>query len=179
MPSTVAVILFLTVSNHHRRGNTVFRCAKLALIIDEGPHCSGDKDVKSNPPLIGLRHVALNVRDVDRSLAFYRDVLGMQLEWRPDPENIYLTFGSDNLALHQLPADRDPGATQVLDHVGFAVSSPADVDLWATHLEGQGVPLAEAPKTHRDGARSFYFYDPDRILIQLIYHPPISDQTGV
>jgi catechol 2,3-dioxygenase-like lactoylglutathione lyase family enzyme len=36
--------------------------------------------------------------------------------------------------------------------------------------------LAAEPKTHRDGARSFYFRDPDGLLIQLIYHPPISDK---
>jgi hypothetical protein len=31
-------------------------------------------------------------------------------------------------------------------------------------------------KTHRDGARSFYFRDPDGLLIQLLYHPPISEK---
>jgi catechol 2,3-dioxygenase-like lactoylglutathione lyase family enzyme len=128
-------------------------------------------------PFIGLRHAALHVRDVDRSLSFYRDVLGMQLEWRPDPENAYLTFGTDNLALHQFSSDQVPGDVQILDHIGFAVSSPEDVDLWATRLADQGVELAKPPKTHRDGARSFYFYDPDRILIQLIYHPPISSPS--
>ncbi len=130
-----------------------------------------------NPDFIGLRHVALYVRDVGRSLAFYRDVLGMQLEWKPDEENVYLSSGSDNLALHQLPPDREPGDVQTLGHIGFAVHSPEDVDVWALRLKDQGIGLAKPPKTHRDGARSFYFYDPDRILIQLIYHPPISESS--
>ncbi len=130
-----------------------------------------------NPQFIGLRHAALYVRDVGRSLAFYRDVLGMQLEWKPDEENVYLTSGSDNLALHKLPQNREPGEVQTLGHIGFAVRSAADVDIWALRLENQGVELAKPPKTHRDGARSFYFYDPDRILIQLIYHPPISESS--
>ena len=127
-----------------------------------------------NPPLIGLRHAALRVRDVDRSLAFYCEVLGMRLEWRPDKENAYLTFGSDNLALHQLTPGHEPGEVQALDHLGFALASPEDVDLWASRLQDKGVELTHPPKTHRDGARSFYFRDPDRILIQFIYHPPIS-----
>ena len=128
-----------------------------------------------NPGFVGLRHAALYVRDVDRSLAFYRDVLGMELEWKPDEENVYLTSGSDNLALHQLPAGREPGAVQMLGHIGFAVRSRDDVDAWARRVEKMGVELAKRPKTHRDGSRSFYFYDPDRILIQLIYHTPISE----
>ena len=53
------------------------------------------------PLLLGLRHVALNVRDVRRSVDFYRNVLGMQVEWEPDPDNIYLSSGIDNLALHR------------------------------------------------------------------------------
>jgi catechol 2,3-dioxygenase-like lactoylglutathione lyase family enzyme len=130
-----------------------------------------------NPQFIGLRHVALYVRDVGRSLAFYRDVLGMHLEWKPDEENVYLSSGSDNLALHQLPPGRETGDVQTLGHIGFAVRSPEDVDVWALRLKDQGIELDKPPKTHRDGARSFYFYDPDRILIQLIYHPPISESS--
>ena len=130
-----------------------------------------------SPHFIGLRHVALYVRDVGRSLAFYRDGLGMELEWKPDEENVYLTSGSDNLALHQLPPDREPGEVQTLGHVGFAVLSAEDVDVWALRLKDQGIRLVKPPKTHRDGARSFYFHDPDQILIQLIYHPPISESS--
>ena len=125
---------------------------------------------------LGLRHAALRVRDINRSLEFYRDVLGMELEWMPDADNVYLTSGSDNLALHSMQPGHEPGPSQALDHIGFVVSRPEEVDEWAERVRGQGVELAKEPKTHRDGARSFYFYDPDRILIQLIYHPPISDR---
>ncbi|HEY2384065.1 MAG TPA: VOC family protein [Terriglobia bacterium] len=123
---------------------------------------------------LGLRHVALNVRDVRKSLDFYSKVLGMTLEWMPDEDNAYLTSGSDNLALHKLPAGAEPGKVQTLHHIGFVVRRPEDVDEWADRVRKQGIALAAEPKTHRDGARSFYFYDPDGLLIQLIYHPPIS-----
>ena len=56
------------------------------------------------PLFLGIRHVALNVRDVAESVRFYSDVLGMKLEWMPDPDNAYLTSGQDNLALHRSPA---------------------------------------------------------------------------
>ena len=132
-------------------------------------------DPAANGSVIGLRHVALNVRNVRRSLEFYSNVLGMKLEWMPDEQNAYLTSGEDNLALHELPDASEPSAIQSLHHIGFIVRRPEDVDLWATRVRGLGIPLAAEPKTHRDGARSFYFHDPDGVLIQLIYHPPISD----
>lgn len=129
-----------------------------------------------DPLLLGLRHVALNVRDVRASLAFYTTVLGMTVEWMPDEANAYLTSGSDNLALHQLPLGSEPGPVQRVHHIGLVVRTPHDVDLWAERVREHGIELVQEPKTHRDGARSFYFYDPDRLLIQLIYHPPISNQ---
>jgi catechol 2,3-dioxygenase-like lactoylglutathione lyase family enzyme len=131
-----------------------------------------------DPVFMGLRHVALNVRNVRRSLQFYSDVLGMSLEWMPDEENAYLTSGGDNLALHELPKGSEPGPVQTLHHIGFVVRDPKDVDNWADRIRQHGIKLAAEPRTHRDGARSFYFHDPDGLLIQLIYHPPISGQTG-
>src|SRR5262245_54095011 len=121
------------------------------------------------PPMLGLRHVALLCADVDRSIAFYSRAFGMRLEWRPDPDNAYLTGGSDNLALHKGKVERGVS----LDHIGFAVPAPEDVDRWEARLRALGyVPEAPA-RTHRDGARSFYVRDPDGHLIQVLFHPPI------
>jgi catechol 2,3-dioxygenase-like lactoylglutathione lyase family enzyme len=129
------------------------------------------------PKFLGIRHVALNVRDVQKSIQFYSGVLGMKLEWMPDPENAYLTSGQDNLALHKSPAGVEPGTNQLVHHIGIVVRNPEDVDKWAERLRNLGISLIQEPKSHRDGARSFYFRDPDGLLIQLIYHPPISDKS--
>ncbi|MEJ2061032.1 MAG: VOC family protein [Gammaproteobacteria bacterium] len=121
----------------------------------------------------GMRHVALNVRDIAACEHFYVDLLGMQVEWRPDPDNLYLTSGCDNLALHV----GDPGAgdqPQALDHIGFILRNPEAVDDWFAFLTGHGVKIAKPPRTHRDGARSFYCYDPEGNVVQIIYHPPIA-----
>jgi len=127
------------------------------------------------PTHLGLRHLALNVRRMAEMKAFYVDVLGFQVEWEPDPGNVYLTSGRDNLALHQAvgeaPGRGLPGA---LDHLGLIVASPDLVDGWAAFLESQEVRLDMRPKTHRDGARSCYFRDPDGNCVQIIHHPPIS-----
>ena len=54
------------------------------------------------------------------------------------------------------------------------VRAAGDVDAWAAFLEDRGVTLDARPRTHRDGARSCYFRDPDGNAIQIIHHPPIS-----
>lgn len=126
------------------------------------------------PATLGIRHIALRVKELRRSMKFYAGVLGFRVEWHPDPKNVYLSSGNDNLALHE--ASAAPGGT--LDHFGLAVSSPEEVDRWADFLKNSGIRLEQEPKTHRDGARSIYFRDPDGNLIQVIFHEPMSKKQS-
>jgi catechol 2,3-dioxygenase-like lactoylglutathione lyase family enzyme len=134
------------------------------------------------PSHLGLRHLALGVRQLEAMKRFYVDVLGFDVEWEPDADNVYLSSGVDNLALHRsagLAATRSTGEDggSALDHFGLIVRSPEDVDTWAAFLESRGVTLVARPRTHRDGARSCYFKDPDGNSIQIIHHPPISGKV--
>jgi catechol 2,3-dioxygenase-like lactoylglutathione lyase family enzyme len=122
---------------------------------------------------MGMRHVALNVRDMASSERFYVELLGMAIEWRPDPDSLYLSSGPDNLALHKIAADGFDEAAQRLDHIGFFLATPEAVDEWFEFLSAHGVRMRNQPRTHRDGARSFYCYDPDGVVVQIIYHPPV------
>lgn len=122
----------------------------------------------------GLRHVALFVTDLPKCIDFYTRILGLAIEWQPDSDNCYLTSGTDNLALHQLPANTSLQQPERLDHIGFILTQPELVDDWYQYLQVQQVTLLTEPKTHRDGARSFYCQDPNGTRIQFIHHPPIS-----
>lgn len=131
--------------------------------------------VKRPAATAGLRHVALNVKELEACEKFYTELLGMRVEWRPDPDNLYLTSGNDNLALHR--AAVSPEGPQRLDHVGFVVDKMPDVDVWFSFLKSQGVAILREPKTHRDGARSFYCQDPAGNTVQMIYHPSLARVT--
>jgi catechol 2,3-dioxygenase-like lactoylglutathione lyase family enzyme len=138
----------------------------------------------TRPTHQGLRHLALNVRAYDEMRRFYVELLGFDVEWEPDPDNLYLSSGIDNLALHRakLPQNSDSDtvaapAPSPLDHLGLIVREAGDVDRWATFLESEGVAILARPRTHRDGARSFYFRDPDGNTVQIIHHPPISGKV--
>lgn len=132
------------------------------------------------PPTRGLRHVALKCRDLASMEAFYGGVLGYGVEWRPDPDNVYLTNGEDSLALHQeatagatatVPAE---GIETRLDHIGVLLRVETDVDDWAKHVREAGGKIAAEPRKHRDGCRSFYALDPEGNRIQFLWHPVLS-----
>ena len=120
----------------------------------------------------GMRHVALNVLDLKLVEDFYVELLGFEVEWRPDPGNVYLCSGNDNLALHVVTDTG--GKAQTLAHTGIIVDQLDGVDDWYAFLLKNEVKMVAQPRTHRDGARSFYCFDPEGTVVQIIFHPPLS-----
>jgi catechol 2,3-dioxygenase-like lactoylglutathione lyase family enzyme len=129
----------------------------------------------TRPPLVGLRHLALRVPTArfDATVAFYRDAVGMAVQWQPDADNVYLSSGSDNLALHR--GEIEATGTTALDHLGFFVPQATDVEAWhasiAEHATALGAVIVQPVKRHRDGATSFYLRDPAGHLVQFLHVP--------
>lgn len=122
-------------------------------------------------PHIGLRHLALHCQKLTECQHFYTELLGFQIVWQPDADNIYLSSGTDNLALHSAPKGFSPSPHQHLDHLGVFVEQAKDVDEWYAFLVNNKVEIKAAPKNHRDGTRSFYCADPDGNVVQVIHYP--------
>ncbi|MGH7825729.1 MAG: VOC family protein [Candidatus Binatia bacterium] len=124
-----------------------------------------------------MRHIALKVRDMALSKNFYQNVLGMHVVWEPDPQNVYLSSGCDNIALHEVSqrfaAD---AAERQLDHLGFVVETIERVKELEQEFRLKGVKITDPFKIHRDGSASFYCSDPDGIIIQMLYEPHLSRQ---
>lgn len=133
----------------------------------------------------GFRHVALRVTSLARSRTFYERLLGMKMVWGPDADNVYLSSGSDNLALHQISeqelAAYQPPKAQLLDHIGVILADRDSVDRMYRDVDSKivllGGAITKAPKQHRDGSYSFYFSDPDGNVIQALYEPTISQRS--
>lgn len=122
-------------------------------------------------PHRGLRHLALYCTQLEKTVHFYTALLGLNIVWQPDADNVYLSSGDDNLALHRAPAQFQAGEQQRLDHLGFFLNTKQDVDDWHVFLKGNGVEIKALPKDHRDGTRSFYCADPEGNVVQMIYYP--------
>ncbi len=127
--------------------------------------------------LKGMRHVALKVKNVAQSKIFYQEILGMDVVWEPDAENVYLSSGCDNIALHAVSANFAASAEEKqLDHLGFIVESTERVKELEQEFIAKGVRIVHPFKAHRDGSASFYCADPDGIVIQMLYEPHLSMQ---
>lgn len=126
-------------------------------------------------PTKGMHHLALFCENLEQCRDFYVDLVGMSIEWQPDDDNIYLTSGTDNLALHRAPKDFEAAEQQRLDHFGFIIAKKDQVNDWHHYLADNGVDMKTKVLDHRDGARSFYCSDPEGNTVQFIYHPPLCD----
>jgi lactoylglutathione lyase len=112
------------------------------------------------PVVSGLSVVYLYVRDLDRSLAFYRDVLGIPLEGS-DGTWAEARLGPTRFALHAVHAGAgEPRSGTV--RVDFEVE---DIDQAAARLEAAGVSVGEIQR-ERYGSHCT-FVDPDGYELEL------------
>jgi catechol 2,3-dioxygenase-like lactoylglutathione lyase family enzyme len=134
-------------------------------------------DAMSLAGLKGMRHIALKVKDAARSKKFYQEIFGMDVVWEPDPQNIYLSSGCDNIAVHEVSEVFTTRAEErQLDHLGFVVDTIERVKELEYEFRSKDVRIVHPFKVHRDGSASFYCADPDGIVIQLLYEPTLSAQ---
>ena len=112
-----------------------------------------------------MGHVAIQVADVERSVKFYRDLLGLKLAWKIEKDWTILSCGKDDLALiRKGPEVHHP------PHFGFRVGSAEAVERAYEALKDK-VKVSKPVKDHRDKSRSFYFEDPDGNQVEIIYDP--------
>ncbi|TYC53819.1 VOC family protein [Rhodobacterales bacterium] len=132
--------------------------------------------------LTGLRHLALWIPDsvFEKTASFYRNGMGMDVVWHPNSESIYLSSGSDNLALYRVRPDSNRQVSQTsspLNHFGFTVASIDEVRNWHSYCSANAETLGIIDLTglekHGDGAESFYFKDPAGNPVQLLFIPGI------
>ena len=124
-----------------------------------------------------MRHIALKVRSVPQSRMFYQNILGMDVVWEPDAQNVYLSSGCDNIAIHEVSDNfLETAEEKQLDHLGFVVESIERVRELEAEFRVQGVTIVHPFKVHRDGSASFYCADPDGVTIQMLYEPTLSPQ---
>jgi catechol 2,3-dioxygenase-like lactoylglutathione lyase family enzyme len=110
--------------------------------------------------IAGLNHLTFSVGDLDRSIAFYSELLGFTVRMR-SPSSAYLEAGSLWLAL-VVDADVRTGPLPEYSHASFTVSA-TDLPLLAKKLTQAGVVRWQ----EEERVNSFYFLDPDGHKLEL------------
>jgi len=136
-------------------------------------------DESGRPRQSGFSHLGLSVTDLDRTLAWYCDVLGAVVTVDPYPGDrasfsgrmAILLVGTLILDLYQHTANGgerfDPPRTG-LDHCAFRADSYADLEQWARWLDTKGVERSEIRETGGVGWM-FDFVDPDGLQIEFLF----------
>ena len=125
-------------------------------------------DANGTTPTAGVNHIAVISSDLERSVQFYRDVLGMPLlsvdANRDEPRSTHLNIDLGNgvrLSLFDFPGVEQQASTGAGGLMHLAISLPG------RRLEGIEASLAKhGIPTQRVGG-SLYFHDPDGLQLEL------------
>ena len=102
-----------------------------------------------------LLHTRMRVADMEASVRFYTDVLGLAVISRhTSPRGSELVFlsvpgSAEEIELCSFPDSGDVSVPEDLVHLAFAVD---DMDETIRHLEQMGVPVTDGPTASRSGA---------------------------
>jgi catechol 2,3-dioxygenase-like lactoylglutathione lyase family enzyme len=131
--------------------------------------------------LNGLHHVTLVCRDVNRSVAFYRNLLGLRLVKQTTSEDDraarHLYFGDEEgrpgtlITCLEYP-NLEPGRVGAgsTHHFALGVESEEELQGWREYLTSRGVPCSEV--LDRTYFKSLYLRDPDGHVIELATSGP-------
>jgi glyoxylase I family protein len=125
------------------------------------------------PTITGGHHIALTVRDADRSAQWYGDLLGMQVVLKGDDDTVRFRVLAHPdsgwvVGVRQYPG-REEGAFDEfrtgLDHFAFGVSSRAELESWEQKLRAADIPFT--PIADSPIGPVIVFRDPDNIQLEL------------
>jgi len=113
----------------------------------------------------GLKHININVSDIDRSMRFYQQVFGLEETFREGPTMVFLTTpgANDVITLNQVDKPIGPAG---IDHFGFDLEDKKDLDSAVREVEKAGGKLLRRGE-HSPGHPFAYVEDPDGYVIEL------------
>ena len=137
--------------------------------------------------IAGIHHITLICADVERSLAFYRNLLGMRLVKQTVNEDDraarHLFFGDEEgrpgtlvTCLEYPELDEGSVGRGSTHHFALTVGSEEELAAWREYLAGQGVPVTDV--LDRVYFKSVYLRDPDGHIVELATVGPASRPTS-
>lgn len=142
----------------------------------------------------GVNHIALVTNDMEKTVRFYRDVLGLPLVGTTGGEEEYpyrhyfiSTNGGPLLAFFEWPdvelppakGSGVPASGLLFDHVAIAVASKDDLYAVQARLRAAGWPCGDIAEHVEGEAMSIYFEDPNNISLEMCWWDRDLDQNPV
>ena len=133
----------------------------------------------------GVHHVDLVVSSIERSLAFYSELLGplgfhrvSEVEGERGESIWYLSGPGTSVGLREVQSESgDYDRYRIgLHHLAFEAVSRSDVDERAAWLRAQDVELESEPQeyTYIPGYYAVFFYDPDGLKLEIVHVPGLT-----
>jgi len=119
-------------------------------------------------------HTRMRVSDMERTLKFYREVLGLEVvEQKVSPRGSHLAFlavpnSEELIELCSFPTSGPVRVQEDLVHLAFEVD---DLDRAIQELQNQCVPITDGPTQSSSGSRFIFIDAPDGYEIELIQRP--------
>ena len=117
----------------------------------------------------GLTHIALAVRDVERSFRFYEQVFGAVAVYRQDGFLQAQTPGSWDVLVFEEKGE--PGHSGGIAHFGFRLVHPEDIDAAAEAVEQAGGTILDRGE-FCPGEPYLFCTDPDGYEVEIWYEIP-------
>ncbi|MCP9292516.1 MULTISPECIES: VOC family protein [Gracilimonas] len=118
----------------------------------------------------GLNHITIRVNRIDASKEFYGDILGLELvKTMGQSMAVYRIGKEDTLVIVEAETSYDPTSRDFrVDHFGFYVDEPEQVDELAKYFREQEVTIMSGPANRKKG-RFLFVADPDGNMIEYFY----------
>ena len=131
--------------------------------------------IMSTMKVTKLLHTRMRVSDMDQTIRFYTDVLGLEvLEKKVSPRGSHLAFlkvpnSEELIELTSFPPSGPVRVQEDLVHLAFQVDS---IDDTITTLTVKEIRITDGPTTTSSGSRFIFIDAPDGYEVELIERPP-------
>ena len=121
-----------------------------------------------DPKTYGLTHLAIAVRNVERTMKFYQSVFDMQLMYHENDFIQLTTPGCNDILVFEEKKNKPIGETGGIAHFGFRLKNPADIEEIITKVrEAGGIILDKGEFV--PGSPYVFFKDPDGYEVEVWY----------
>jgi len=121
-----------------------------------------------DPKTYGLTHLAIAVRNVERTMKFYQSVFDMQLMYHENDFIQLTTPGCNDILVFEEKKNKPIGETGGIAHFGFRLKNPDDIEEIITKVKEDGGTVIRKGE-FVPGSPYVFFKDPDGYEVEVWY----------